>query len=238
MTPSPLRVGLTGGIGSGKSTVGRLLQLLRIPVYNADLAARQLMENDLALQEAIIRHFGPESYITENQTKRLNRPYLASQVFGHPERLAALNRLVHPAVERDFERWATQWDNLPSPPPYVVEEAAILIESGAHRQMDRIVTVSAPEAIRLQRIIRRDRTTLAAARARISAQLSDPQRASYAHFTLTADDRQLLIPQVLALHTALCRESPCRNPDFLLPLPSARPFPEPPADQHKQQDNK
>ncbi|WP_294601110.1 dephospho-CoA kinase [uncultured Rikenella sp.] len=211
----PLRVGLTGGIGSGKSTVSRLLQLLGIPVYNADLAARQLMENDPSLQEAIIHHFGPESYITENQAQRLNRPYLANRVFGHPERLAALNRLVHPAVERDFERWAAQWDSLPSPPPYVVEEAAILIESGAHRLMDRIVTVTAPEPIRLQRIIRRDRTTATAARARISAQLSDPQRASYADFTLTADDRQLLIPQVLALHTALCREtageSPARN---------------------------
>lgn len=205
--PPPLRIGLTGGIGSGKSTVGRLLQLLGIPVYNADLAARRLMEHDPSLQEAIVRHFGQETYITENQTTKLNRPYLASQVFGHPDRLAALNRLVHPAVERDFEHWAAQWDNLPSPPPYVVEEAAILIESGAHRLMDRIVTVTAPEPIRLQRIIQRDRTTPAAARARISAQLSDPQRASYAHFTLTSDDRHLLIPQVLALHTTLCRET-------------------------------
>lgn len=199
----PLRVGLTGGIGSGKSTVGRLLRLFGIPVYDADQGARRLMEHNPTLRTAIVDLFGSEAYLTVGDDLRLNRPYIASRAFGHPDRLEALNRLVHPAVARDFADWAERWEDT----PYVVEEAAVLIESGAAEQMDRVVTVTAPEEIRIQRIIARDHTIESAARARIAAQLSDAQRAPYADFVLTADDRSLLIPQVVALHAALCRES-------------------------------
>ena len=197
-------VAITGGIGAGKSIVSRVLRAKGYQVYDCDSRARAIMDSDPEIKTRLRAEIHPKALRPDGT---IDRRLIASVVFTDPDRLAALNRLVHPAVERDFEHWAAQWARHPSPPPYIVEEAAILIESGAHRLMDRIVTVTAPEPIRLQRIIQRDRTTPTAARARISAQLSDPQRASYADFTLTADDRQLLIPQVLALHTTLCRET-------------------------------
>lgn len=197
-----LRVGLTGGIGSGKSTVARLLAMLGAEVYVADDRAKALMHTDAILREGVTGLFGREAYSSENG--ELNRAYIASQVFGNADKLAALNAVVHPAVERDFLAWAAQRDGLVERPAYVVEEAAVLIESGGWRRMDTLVVVTAPLEVRLGRVMRRDGVSREAAMERIRAQMDEQARLGYADFVVEADERQLLIPQVEGLHEALC----------------------------------
>ncbi len=191
----PLKIGLTGGIGSGKSTVCRLLAQVGVPSYGSDEHARRLMQHSAPLKEAIVAHFGAACYLPSGE---LNRPHLAAQLFGDGEQLALLNSLVHPAVQADFAQWAAQ-----STAPYVVEESAILFESGAAERMDRVVVVTAPEALRLQRTVQRDATSEEAVRARMARQMSEEERVSRAHYLLRADDTELLIPQVLELHQTL-----------------------------------
>ncbi|MEA3461873.1 MAG: dephospho-CoA kinase, partial [Bacteroidota bacterium] len=130
-----LRVGLTGGIGSGKTLVSSIFEKLGVPVYNADSAARELMNSEAELKEGIVRMFGDLAYGNDG----LNRKYMAESVFGDSEKLAGLNRLVHPAVRKDFIRWS----GMQSGSPYVIEEAAILFESGASREMNLTVLVHA-----------------------------------------------------------------------------------------------
>lgn len=199
-----LRVGLTGGIGSGKSTVARLLEMMGAAVYVADDRAKELMKNDIQLKEEIIHLLGPEAYLSNGT---VNRPYIAARVFGHPDRLALLNAAVHPAVARDFQSWVQSLETTVQRPTYAVEEAAVLIESGAWKTMDVIVAVTAPVEVRLRRVMQRDGATREMTMQRIEAQLDESTRLQYAQYIVTADDVQLLIPQVVALHTALCKAS-------------------------------
>ena len=169
-----LKIGITGGIGSGKSTVCRLFAAHGIPCYDCDSAAKRLMADDEALKRAIIDRFGAESYADGS----LNRPWLAAKVFADAAAREALNGLVHPAVRDDFERWAAAQQS-----PYVVLESAILYESGLDRQVDRVVAVLAPEALRLERAVRRDGADAEAIRRRMAAQTDDDtlrDRADYA----------------------------------------------------------
>lgn len=198
-----LRVGLTGGIGSGKSTVARLLAMMGAAVYVADDRAKALMTADAALREKIADLFGPAAYLAGDGS--LNRSYVASQVFGDAEKLKALNALVHPAVERDFLRWAAEREEDRPRAAYAVEEAAVLVESGAWKRMDCVVAVTAPLEVRIARVMRRDGVSREAATARIGAQLDERTRLKYADYAVTADDERLLIPQVVGLHEALCR---------------------------------
>ena len=161
-----LKIGVTGGIGSGKSTVCRLFAARGIAVYDTDAAAKRLMAEDAALRRAIEARFGEESY----QEGALNRPWLARQVFGDEAALQALNRLVHPAVIADFERWATEQQSA-----YVVVESAILYEAGLDQAVDRVVAVLAPERLRSERAMQRDGATEEQIRSRMAAQLSDEE---------------------------------------------------------------
>lgn len=145
-----LKVGLTGGIGSGKSLVAELFRLLGVPVLHADDTAKYLMENDATLQQDIARTFGKEVY----ENGRLNRPFLASVVFNDPAQLEKLNALVHPATIAFSNNWVARQQA-----PYVVKEAAIFFESGSYKEMDKMVGVSAPYALRLQRAMQRDKAT-------------------------------------------------------------------------------
>lgn len=197
-----LRVGLTGGIGSGKSTVARLLGMMGAAVYVADDRAKALMVSDPELRSGIIDLFGKRAYAADAM---LDRAFIASQVFGHSDKLAALNALVHPAVERDFANWVSKQETAVPRPAYAVEEAAVLVESGAWRRMDCVVTVTAPLEVRIARVMRRDGVSAAAAKTRIDAQLSDAERAEYVDYTLEADEKRLLVPQTVELHAALCR---------------------------------
>ena len=190
------RIGITGGIGSGKSIASRLFHALGVPVYDADTRARWVMENDEVLRDELRAAFGTDIY---DAIGRLNRPVLAGMVFNNPARLAHLNGLVHPHVGIDFERWATAQQQAGH--AYVLKEAALLFEAGSYKQLDRIITVFAPLAVRTARVLRRDPQRSAADVAAIMAkQLSEEEKMQRADYVLVNDDAQPLLPQVLALH--------------------------------------
>ena len=159
-----MKVGITGGIGSGKSTVCRLFEQRGIAVYDSDREAKRLMTEDAMLRARIAGRFGAEAYADG----QLNRSYLASRVFTDPEALADLNALVHPAVLSDFAAWAER-----QPGPYVVLESAILFEAGLEHAVDRTVAVLAPLELRLERTCRRDGCDREAVLHRMAAQLDD-----------------------------------------------------------------
>ncbi|GAA4351720.1 dephospho-CoA kinase [Hymenobacter saemangeumensis] len=190
------RIGITGGIGSGKSIVSRLFQVLGVPTYDADTRARWVMEHDALLKEQLREAFGHAIY---NEQGQLNRPHLAQLVFPAPERLARLNALVHPRVGHDFEVWAQQQQQAGH--AYVLKEAALLFESGSYQQLDAILVVAAPLAIRQARVLRRDPHRSAEEVSAIMAkQLSEEEKQRRADYLVWNDDARLVLPQVLALH--------------------------------------
>jgi dephospho-CoA kinase len=188
-----LKIGITGGIGSGKTTVCHIFEALGIPVYYADERAKALMTSDLALVAAIQHHFGAESYF---QDGALNRAYLSNIVFKDAEKLTLLNSLVHPAVFRDGEAWHAAQKNV----PYTLKEAALLIESGSHQAVDKIITVFAPKKLRLQRVLERDKATRAAILARMSKQMPERDKLKLADFIIKNDGKHGLIQQVWKIH--------------------------------------
>lgn len=189
-----LRIGLTGGIGSGKSTVAKVFEVLGIPVYYADEAARQIMNADPILREQIIQQFGPGAY----DNGLLNRKYLAGIVFNDPAKLELLNSLVHPATIRDGEKWMQQQTT-----PYAVKEAALIFESGSQSQLDYVIGVSAPDALRIHRTMQRDHITREEVIARINKQVKQVIKMRLCDFVIYNDEQQPVIPQVLELHEQL-----------------------------------
>lgn len=192
-----LRIGLTGGVGCGKSTVAAIFELLDIPVYYADSTARKLMEEHDALRNAITEHFGAESY----SDGHLNRAYLSSVVFSHPEKLARLNALVHPVTIADSSRWMEQQKTLGA--PYAIKEAALVFESDSHLHLDYVIGVSSPLPLRIRRVMERDGTAEAAVTERIRNQMDEEEKMKRCDFILRNDEHEMLIPQVLALHQKL-----------------------------------
>lgn len=193
-----LRIGITGGIGSGKSIASRLFHVLGVSIYDADSRARWLMENDPELRQQLTAAFGPDTY---DPAGRLNRPVLAGTVFRNPALLAQLNALVHPHVGTDFERWAATQARAGH--RYVLKEAALLFEAGSYKQLDRIITVFAPLAVREARVLRRDpHRSPADVQSIMTKQLSEDEKMQRADYILTNDDVLPLLPQVLVLHTA------------------------------------
>lgn len=189
-----LKVGLTGGIGSGKSTVARIFELLDIPVYYADAAAKTIMNEDEKLKTAILTHFGKEAYTDGH----LNRKYLSSAVFAHPEKLELLNSLVHPATIVAAERWMQQQRS-----PYVIKEAALIFESGSQEGLDIVIGVFAPAQLRVLRTMNRDNISREGVLKRMSNQIDDGLKMKLCDFVIYNDEQQLLLPQVLALHERL-----------------------------------
>ena len=190
-----LRIGITGGIGSGKSVVSCVFGLLGVPVYDSDQRARWVMEHDALLRGQLLAAFGPGAYTPAGQ---LDRPGLARTVFGDPVRLAQLNALVHPRVGEDFARWANAQQAAGA--PYILKEAALLFESGAYQTLDSVITVAAPLAVREARVLRRDPHRSAAdVEAIIGRQLGEAERQQRAQYLIHNDDVQLVLPQVLAL---------------------------------------
>ena len=191
-----LRIGITGGIGSGKSTASRLFQALGAPVYDADSRARWLMENDDELRWHLTAAFGPHTY---DAAGHLNRPLLAGTVFNNPSLLAQLNAFVHPRVGTDFEHWAAA--QAQAGYAYVLKEAALLFEAGSYKRLDQIITVFAPLLVRQARVLRRDpHRSLADVQAIMAKQLGEDEKMQRADHVLTNDDVRPLLPQVLALH--------------------------------------
>ena len=189
-----LRIGLTGGIGSGKTTVARVFETMGIPVYYADDAAKRLMNNDPALKKALIDLFGELCY----KDGTLNRSYLASLVFQDPQKREQLNQLVHPATIADANDWLSKQNAV-----YALREAALLFESGAAEGLDYVIGVSAPTAIRIKRVMQRDQLSEEDVKKRMATQLQDTIKLKLCDFVIINDDRVALLPQVLSLHEKL-----------------------------------
>ena len=189
-----IKVGVTGGIGAGKSIVCGVFRLLGVPVYNADERARYLMTHDLNLISSIVEKFGSEAFNSDGQ---LNRTFIASVVFKNKEQLEILNGLVHPVVQRDFVSWSENYHHR----KYIIKEAALLVESGSYKKLDYVVNVVAPEPLRVARVLQRDphRSQLDVKHI-ISRQLSDSEKEKIAAFTIVNDEASLLLPQVIEIH--------------------------------------
>jgi dephospho-CoA kinase len=186
-----IKIGITGGIGSGKSTVCRIFELLGIPVYSADKEAKNLMIRDKKLKKEIIKLLGTESYINGE----LNRVFIASRIFNDKDLLAKINALVHPVVKQDFIKWSTQQSA-----PYVIYEAALMIESGSYKLMDKMIVVTAPSELRIDRVISRDNVERVKVLERIKNQMSQEAMLNYADHVITNDRKMSLIKQVIGLH--------------------------------------
>ena len=191
-----LKVGITGGIGSGKTTVCKIFESLNIPIYYADDRAKSLMVNDMKLVKGIKQLLGENAYL-ENGS--LNREYISAIVFSDKTMLEKLNQLVHPAVRLDGENWFKSQVNK----PYALKEAALHFESGGYQLMDKMITVFASEAIRIERVMKRDKTTAEAVKARIDKQLPDSEKIRLADFVIYNDGTQSLIKQVVKVHQVL-----------------------------------
>ena len=186
-----LKIGLTGGIGSGKTTVARVFEILGIPVYDADAATKALYDADVVLKEQLIHHFGKNIYSDTG----LNRQALASIVFNDPQKLHLLNQLVHPRTIRHAELWMEK-----QTAPYVIKEAALIFESGSGRSLDYIIGVSAPLTLRMQRVLSRDKVKTEDFYSRSSHQIDDDIKMKLCDFIIVNNEQEMVIPQVLKLH--------------------------------------
>ena len=180
--------GITGGIGSGKSIVAKLLEINGIPVYNTDIAAKKIHEISQTVREKLADRFGEELY----QPYGLNRTMLAALIFNHPENLAFVHSVIHPAVEADFLEWKTEQKGK----KLTGIESALLFQSGLSQLIDISINVSAPLEIRIQRVQKRENWDREAILSRIQHQMTDEEREALADYTFVNDDRQALLPQV------------------------------------------
>lgn len=189
-----LKVGLTGGIGSGKSTVAKMFELLGVPVYYADAASKRLYHTDRELMASLKEHFGEDIYTAD----QLNRQKLAALVFNDPAKLELLNRLVHPPTIRDAEDWMKK-----QTAPYVIKEAALLFESGSVSGLDYVIGVYAPVHLRIKRTMDRDNVSREEVQARMNRQIDEDIKMRLCDFVITNNEQQLVIPQVIQLHRQL-----------------------------------
>lgn len=192
---SPLLVGITGGIGVGKSLISKIFRILGVPVYDSDSRARAIMYFP-EIMEQVVRLFGKEAY----ENGMLNRQMLAKRAFADPDILAQLNAIVHPAVAMDFRDWVAAGQSN----PYLLKEAALLFETGGASALDKVITVTAPDEIRIDRVLRRDpQRTRQQVLDIMSQQWPESRKISNAHFLITNDDLTPVIPQVLQIHQTL-----------------------------------
>lgn len=197
-----LKIGITGGIGSGKSTVARVFETLGIPVYNADDAAKRLMQEDPELKKQIIILFGEKAY----EQGKLNRSWISEQVFGNPEKVKALNAIVHPATIRDAHEWMSVQQT-----PYTLKEAALIFESGSEKSLDYVIGVDAPVELRIQRVMERDNISRDAILQRMNNQMDESEKIQRCDFIIYNDGNQLVIPQVIRLHQQLVELSKSKS---------------------------
>ena len=189
-----LKIGLTGSVGSGKTTVSKVFEVLGVPVFYADDAAKKAMVTDLMLIEGIKAEFGDASYFDDGA---VNRKHIANIVFNDNERLSKLNALVHPATFRAFDDWVKMFDDV----PYLLKEAALLFESDSYKMCDYSIAITAPLETRIKRVMQRDNLTRAEIESREAKQFTEEKKAALADYIILNDDVQMVIPQVLELHT-------------------------------------
>ncbi|MBO9660461.1 MAG: dephospho-CoA kinase [Chitinophagaceae bacterium] len=186
-----LKIGLTGGIGSGKSTIARIFEVLGVAVYYADDAAKRVMNENAEVRQNVLKHFGEESYTAEGL---LNRPYISSQVFGNPEKLALLNSISHPATIADSEQWMAKQTGA-----YAIKEAALLFESGSAGSLDYIIGVYSPTSLRILRTMNRDNITREDVLQRMKRQINETVKMKLCDFVVRNNEQELVIPQVVEL---------------------------------------
>ncbi len=192
MKKNKLQVGITGGIGSGKSLICKIFSALGVSVYDADTRAKWLTNNDETIKNKVVEHFGKKSY----NSNGLNRSYISSIVFKDQTKLTLLNSIIHPAVGKDYVNWFEQQQS-----PYTIKEAALMFESGSYENLDRIINVSAPIELRIRRVLQRDSfRSEKEVRSIIDKQLSEEERSGRSDYLIHNDGSQMVVPQVLKLH--------------------------------------
>lgn len=196
-------VGLTGGIGSGKSTAAQIFGFLSVPVYEADAASKRLIDEDLQLQSELAQLLGQDIVKKE----RIDRSLMASRIFSDQNLLAQTNALIHPAVARDFERWKVQYETS----PYVIREAAILFESGSYHDCSKVIVVSAPAEMRIARVMQRNGISRAEVLERMKNQWSEEEKLSRADYVIYNNLRQSVIKQILAIHEDIIHHAATRS---------------------------
>ncbi len=182
-----VRIAITGGIGSGKSTVCVAVRAMGYPIYDSDKEARRIMEEKHDIIAAMVEVFGPETYVNGH----LNRRSVAEKVFSSPDKLQKLNSIVHPAVIADFSDWASRQNSR-----LVFVETAILFESGLDKAVDNIIAIIAPDELRIKRVVKRDGCTAEEAKKRIDAQMKQEKLAESADYVITADEVRPVLPQL------------------------------------------
>lgn len=193
-----LKIGLTGGIGSGKTTVARVFEVLGIPVYYADEAAKKLMNEDESLKEQIRQLLGEKAFSNGIP----DRKFIAGVVFNDPAKLEELNAILHPATINDANSWFQQQIS-----PYAIKEAALIFESGAHELLDYVIGVYTPLELRIERVMRRDGTSRTEILSRVKNQLDEDQKMQRCNFVVTNNEKQMVIPQVMAIHENLLAQA-------------------------------
>jgi dephospho-CoA kinase len=201
----PLQVGITGGIGAGKSLVTHIFHCLGVPIYDADSQARKLMSTDVILRDQIRNEFGAWAYLPDGTP---DRAALSKATFGNPKRLEALNNLVHPRVANDYATWSAVHKDK----AYVLKEAALLYEAGSYKSMDKMIVVSAPQEVRISRVLKRDtQRNENEVKAIIKSQWPEEEKLKRADHIIYNDDEHMVIPQVLQLHALFMEGSSSGN---------------------------
>ncbi len=189
-------IGLTGGIGSGKSLVSSVFYKLGIPIYNADYEAKKLSNSDCIIKNELTKLFGKSIYTNKNE---INKKLLSSIIFNDKDALNKVNSIIHPIVRQHFINWTNNYKNK----KYIIKEAAIMFESGAYKDMDSIITISAPIDIRIKRVIKRDNVERKQVENRIKNQMNEEERIKKSDYIIYNDEKKLLLAQILKIHNKL-----------------------------------
>jgi len=189
-----IKIGLTGGIGVGKTYVAKIFENLGAPVFNADKEAKYCLNSDLQLMDSIKKMFGKNIY--ENNLLQTN--LLANIVFNDKTKLEALNNLVHPVVKKNFSLWAKKQKS-----NFVIKEAAILFESNSHLNLDLVICVSAPKSLRISRIIQRDKLSISELEGRIKSQMPQKEKENLSNYVIYNDEKKMLLPQIIKIYNSI-----------------------------------
>ena len=195
------KVGITGGIGSGKTTICQIFESLDIPIYYADIQAKRIMSSHASVKQQIKAVLGEEAY---HANGKLNRKFIASKIFSDKSLLLAINQIVHPAVQTDADRW-TQQIRTDFNPPYIIREAALLVENGSYKSLDAIIVVTCPENIRIKRVMKRDRLSSEEVTKKIKSQMAESEKVKVADFVIVNDGIKPIIPQVWEIHKKISK---------------------------------